>query len=108
MPILRVGTGVTLALGAAHLGDRPAPRRAVDSLQQIRDGLTAASEGYWAGEVEIERRSAVAWLVHAEGRTGDALAEMRAAVHGVAGGGSPGAAAAPATRNPFFRRVNAE
>jgi len=67
------------ALGAAHLGDRAAARSAVDSLQQLRDRLTAAAEGYWAGQVEIERRSAAAWLAHAEGRTADALAEMRAA-----------------------------
>jgi len=67
------------ALGAAHLGDRAAARSAIDSLQQLRDRLTAASEGYWADQVEIERRSAAAWLARAEGRTADALTEMRAA-----------------------------
>ena len=66
------------ALGAAHTGDRAAARSAVDSLQQIRDKLTAAGEGYWAGQVEIERRSAAAWLSRAEDRTAEALAEMRA------------------------------
>jgi hypothetical protein len=67
------------ALGAARLGDRAAALSALDSLQQIRDRLTAADEGYWAGQVEIERRSATAWLARAEGRAADALAEMRTA-----------------------------
>jgi tetratricopeptide (TPR) repeat protein len=67
------------ALGAAHLGDRAAARAAIDSLQQIRDRLTAATEVYWAGQVEIERRGAAAWLARAEGRTAEALAEMRGA-----------------------------
>lgn len=68
------------ALGAAHIGDRAAARSALDSLQQLRDKLSAANEAYWAGQVEIERRSAAAWLSRTEGRTAEALAEMRAAV----------------------------
>jgi hypothetical protein len=67
------------ALGAAHLGDRPGARSACDSLQQLRDRLTAAGEDYWAGQVEIQRRSAAAWLARAEGRTADALSGIRAA-----------------------------
>ena len=34
---------------------------------------------YWAEQVEIQRRSASAWLAQAEGRKGDAVSEMRAA-----------------------------
>jgi hypothetical protein len=67
------------ALGAARLGDRAAARSAIEALQQVRDRLTASAEAYWSGQVEIERRSAAAWLARAEGRTTDALAEMRAA-----------------------------
>jgi hypothetical protein len=67
------------ALGAAHLGDRAATKAAADSLQQLRDRLTTAAESYWAGQVEIERRIAGAWLARAEGRTADALSEIRAA-----------------------------
>jgi uncharacterized Zn finger protein len=67
------------ALGAAHLGRTAPIREAVDALQQIRDRLTQSHEDYWAEQVEIQRRSASAWLAQAEGRTRDAVSEMRAA-----------------------------
>ena len=67
------------ALGAAHLGQTAPVREAVDALQQIRDRLTQSREDYWAEQVEIQRRSASAWLAQAEGRTRDAVAAMRAA-----------------------------
>ena len=78
-PYTEAMTYFARALGAAHIGDRAAARSAIDALQQIRDRLTAATEAYWADQVEIERRSAAAWLALAEGRTAEALAEMRAA-----------------------------
>jgi tetratricopeptide (TPR) repeat protein len=67
------------ALGACGVGDRAAAQAAVDSLEQIRTRLAAARETYWAGQVEIEWRSAGAWLALAEGRNADALAAMRGA-----------------------------
>jgi Tfp pilus assembly protein PilF len=35
-------------------------------------------ETYWAGQIDIQRRGASAWLAMAEGRKTDAIAEMRA------------------------------
>ena len=67
------------ALGAAHLGQTAPIREAVDALQQIRDRLMQSDEDYWAGQVEIQRRSVSAWLAQAEGRKSDAASEMRAA-----------------------------
>jgi hypothetical protein len=67
------------ALGAAHTGDLATARSAIDALQQIHDRLSQAKEGYWAEQVDIQRRGALAWLALAEGRNSDALAEMRAA-----------------------------
>ena len=67
------------ALGAAHLRQTGPIREAIDALRQIRDRLTQAHEDYWAEQVEIQRRSASAWLAQAEGRTSDAVSEMRAA-----------------------------
>jgi hypothetical protein len=67
------------ALGAARTGDQAMVRSAIDALQQIRDRLAQANEGYWAEQVEIQRRGATAWLALMAGRTSDALAEMRAA-----------------------------
>jgi len=67
------------ALGAAHTGNEATVRSAIEALQQIRDRLTQANEGYWAEQVEIQRRGATAWLALMSGRTSEAVAEMRAA-----------------------------
>jgi hypothetical protein len=66
-------------LGACHLRNPAAARSAVSALEEIRGRLAAAGEGYWAGQVEIEKRSVAAWLALAEGRREEALAGMRAA-----------------------------
>jgi tetratricopeptide (TPR) repeat protein len=67
------------ALGAARTGDAAATRAAIDTLTSIRERLTGQKETYWAGQTEIQRRSASAWLALVEGRKADALDEMRAA-----------------------------
>ncbi len=67
------------ALGAARSGDAAAARAAVAALAPLREGLAAARESYWAGQVEIQWTAASAWLALAEGRKDDALAGMRAA-----------------------------
>jgi hypothetical protein len=66
-------------IGAAHLGRLDMARAAIDALAQLRDGLTASGEGYWAEQVDIQWRCARAWLAFAEGRRDEALAEMRIA-----------------------------
>jgi len=67
------------ALGAAHRGDDATVRSAIEALQEIRDRLTQANEGYWAEQVDIQRQEATAWLALMAGRTKEAVAEMRAA-----------------------------
>jgi len=67
------------ALGAARTGDVAATRSAIDALTTIEARLTEQKEVYWAEQTEIQRRSASAWLAFAEGRSADALVEMRAA-----------------------------
>jgi tetratricopeptide (TPR) repeat protein len=66
-------------LGAAHTGDLAGARSAVEALQQIREGLSASKQTYWAEQVEIQKRAAAAWLTLAEGRNQEALATMRTA-----------------------------
>ena len=67
------------ALGAARTGDTAAARSAIDALTTIEDRLTEKREAYWAEQTAIQRRSASAWLALAEGRSAEALVEMRAA-----------------------------
>jgi hypothetical protein len=67
------------ALGAARTGDAAATRSAIDALTKIEARLTEAKEAYWAEQTRIQRRSASAWLALIEGRSVEALVEMRAA-----------------------------
>ena len=67
------------ALGAARTGDLPAARREVERLQALRDTLVQAKQGYWADQVEVQRRAAVGWLAWAEGKPEEAVALMRRA-----------------------------
>jgi hypothetical protein len=79
LPYADAVTYFARALGAARTGDLATGRSAIEALQKIRDLLSQATEGYWAEQVDIQRRGAVAWLALAEGRKTEALAEMRAA-----------------------------
>lgn len=67
------------ALGAARSGDPAAARKDVEKLSSIQSALAEAKDPYWATQVEIQRRSAAAWLAHAEGKDGDGLKLMRTA-----------------------------
>jgi hypothetical protein len=79
LPYTEAITYFARALGAARSGDAAAARRSVAVLAQLRDREAAMNEPYWTDQIEIQRRAASAWLTLAEGRKGDALAEMRAA-----------------------------
>ncbi len=67
------------AVGAAHTGQLDIARAAVARLTAIRDGLTQANNGYWAGQVDIQREAALAWIARAEGRNDEALRLLRSA-----------------------------
>ena len=67
------------ALGAARTGDAATVRAATEALRSIKDRLTEQREPYWAGQADIQHRSASAWLAFIEGRKTEALADMRAA-----------------------------
>lgn len=68
------------ALGAARTGDAAGARGEVDKLAAIQQGLAKANQKYWADVVEIQRLSANAWLLRAEGKDAEAVTQMRAAV----------------------------
>ncbi len=68
------------AIGLARTGDTASARQEVEKLTAIREALIVAEGDYdWAGQVEIERQVASAWLAHAEGHDDYALRLMRAA-----------------------------
>ena len=67
------------ALGLTHTGKPEAARMEVRKLASLRDTLSEINERYWADQVEIQRESAEAWIMLAEGKGEDALRQMRSA-----------------------------
>lgn len=67
------------ALGAARAGQPNAAAADIARLTVIRDSLATAKNDYWAGEVDVMRKSAEAWVSFARGEKDSALAEMRSA-----------------------------
>jgi tetratricopeptide (TPR) repeat protein len=66
-------------LGAARIGDVAAARKDVERLQALKEAMTAAKIGYWAGQTEFQIRTVNAWIAYAENRHDEALQLMRAA-----------------------------
>jgi hypothetical protein len=66
-------------IGAVRLRDAPKVRASVSALQDIRTRLEKARDGYWAGQVEIQRLELVAWSSLAEGHKDLALVTMKSA-----------------------------
>lgn len=66
------------ALGAARSGKPEAAKADVQKLAELRDKLQDAKDGYWSGIVEIQRQTAVAWVLYAENKYDEALKAMSA------------------------------
>jgi hypothetical protein len=67
------------ALGAARSGNPAAAVKDVEKLAILRDALQKANDAYWSGQVDIQRRIALAWIAKAEGRQSEAVAMLREA-----------------------------
>lgn len=66
------------ALGAARTNDLAQAREAVAKLETLQKAL-AGKDAYWAGQIEIQRRAAAAWLALGEGMKDKALELARSA-----------------------------
>jgi tetratricopeptide (TPR) repeat protein len=66
-------------LGAARSGDITAACKDVERLQALREAMTAAKIGYWAGQTDFQIKTVEAWIAFAEKRDDEALRLMRAA-----------------------------
>jgi tetratricopeptide (TPR) repeat protein len=67
------------ALGAARSGKPEAAKTEVTKLTELSDKLREAKDAYWSEIVDIQRQVAAAWVLHAEGKTDEALKAMSAA-----------------------------
>ncbi|HSA88268.1 MAG TPA: hypothetical protein VLF42_00025 [Burkholderiales bacterium] len=67
------------ALGAARSGDAAAAQKDLERLGVLGEQLKEANNRYWAGEVEVMRLGAAAWVALAQGNGSTALETMRRA-----------------------------
>ncbi|MBI3371456.1 MAG: hypothetical protein HY017_06825 [Betaproteobacteria bacterium] len=67
------------SLGAARSGDVAAAEKSAKELGDTAAALKAANNDYWATEVEVQHRSALAWIAYAKGHRDEAIGLMRAA-----------------------------
>jgi hypothetical protein len=67
------------SLGESRSGDTAGASKDIERLSSIQSSLAEAKENYWATQVEIQSRTAAAWLAHAEGKQEEALTLMRSA-----------------------------
>ena len=67
-------------LGAARSGDVETAQQELERLQDLREAIVAANQGYWAGQADIQMESISAWIALAEDRPDEALATMQKAV----------------------------
>ena len=78
-PYTEAMTHYARALGAARAGNPQAAAPDIDRLASLRDTLASMQDSYWAEQVDIQRRVALAWVAYAEGRKEDAIAALRVA-----------------------------
>jgi hypothetical protein len=74
-PAAEAITHFARAIGAARSGDSTLAGREIAALAQIESALTAMGgpQGYWAGQVSIQRLAAAAWREAAVGDTAGAI-----------------------------------
>src|ERR1700704_5575439 len=79
LPQVQAITYFARVVGAARTGDPAAAKADIAKLGEMHDKLVQAKDAYWAGQVDIQRQIATAWILHAEGKRDEALAAMSAA-----------------------------
>ena len=67
------------AMAFARAGDVAASRSALDRLTALQKAVKERKDDYWAGQMEVQRLAASAWLARREGRDAEALAAIRSA-----------------------------
>ena len=79
LPEVQAITYFARAVGAARSGDPAAAKADIAKLAELQDKLVQAKDAYWAGQVDIQRQIATAWVLYAEGKSDEALLAMSAA-----------------------------
>ena len=78
-PFTQAITWFARALGAARTGDVSAAEKATWEIAARKMALVEAGNAYWAREVDVQQRAAMAWTAFAQGRADEGLTLMREA-----------------------------
>lgn len=78
-PYTEALTHFARALGAARSGNAGQATPDIATLADLRDKLQAMADAYWAEQVDLQRRVALAWQAFAAGRRDEGIAQLRAA-----------------------------
>jgi hypothetical protein len=78
-PFVDAITVFARSLGAARTGDVAAAERDAQQLAALQKELENVKNAYWAGEVEVQRIAAQAWIARAKGNDEEAVKLMRQA-----------------------------
>jgi tetratricopeptide (TPR) repeat protein len=73
VPQAQAVTYFARAIGAARSGNPGNAASDIAHLTALRDELTSKKDVYWAGQVDIQRQMATAWVAWAAGRRDEAL-----------------------------------
>jgi tetratricopeptide (TPR) repeat protein len=69
----------TRIMGAVHTGNKDVQRFELDKLRRLHDLLLKQKDDYKAGQIEIQIKTAEAWMQFKEGKKDEALAQMNLA-----------------------------
>ena len=78
-PYVTAITWFAKALGAARSGDETQARIAIVRLTEARDQLHEKKDAYWSEQVDIQSKTATAWVHFSIGQKDEGLALMQAA-----------------------------
>lgn len=78
-PAAQAITYFTRSMAAARRGDLAAAKVDRDQLEAIEAKQITAKDAYWAGQSQILKSAAAAWIAFAEGRKDEAISLMRKA-----------------------------
>lgn len=78
-PFIEAMTFFARAVGNARSGQPGAAKADAQMLADVRAKLLASKDDYWAQQVEIQHKGALAWVAFADGRRDEAVALMREA-----------------------------
>lgn len=79
VPWARALTWVAIGVGSARSHNLARAAQAEQTLAALRDETAKQNNTYWSNQVEVQRREVAAWIAQANGKSAEALNQMRSA-----------------------------